>query len=357
MDTLDRFLVREFFSFFFIILLALAVLFLGIDFFANMWNLGLTMPKVFELYFYKLPAALQQFVPVACLMATLLVLTSMSRQNEVLALYSSGIGTFRLISTFIAVVATVSTVSFLMFDSLVPPLNKKQRLMVKGIDPALEHLMVAPHGGFWYRSGSLIYNVGRFDPATSRIDDLNAYVLSSSFHLIERIHAKHAHFSADEWVLEDGFSVRYPKDTHFPETSRFQTLKGIIPERPGDFKTLRIQEDMMRLKDLRQFINRNASYGLDTTAQRVHYHERVALVFAPLIFVLLGIPFALKPLKTQSTPKSIAFCFLVVFVYLLAFRLSLSIGKGGHIPPVVAGWAPNVLFMGFWVASVARRKS
>ena len=80
--------------------------------------------KILELYLYKMPAALQQFVPVACLMATLLVLTNMSRQNEVLALYSSGIGTIRLLSTFVAAVATISTVSFLSFDNLVPAFAK-----------------------------------------------------------------------------------------------------------------------------------------------------------------------------------------------------------------------------------------
>ena len=96
----------------------------------------------------------------------------------------------------------------------------------------------------------------------------------------------------------------------------------------------------MRLKDLRVYIRRNKAYGLDTTAQQVNYQERISLVFTPLVFVLLGIPFALQPLKSQSMPKSIAFCFLIVFIYLLMFRMSLSIGKSGIFPPIVAGWAP-----------------
>jgi len=254
------------------------------------------------------------------------------------------------------VVATVSTISFLVFDSLVPPLNKRLELLKKGLDPNKEEAVLLHRGGFWYRSGRLIYNVGHFTPETNTIDDLNIYLLSSSFQLMERIHAKTARYIEDDWILENGFVITYPHDTKFPLTTTFEKKRGIIPEQPSDFRTLRIQEEMMRLKELRKFIARNKSYGLDTTAQEVHYHERLALVFTPLVFVLLGLPFALKPLKTQTMPKSIAFCFLVVFLYLLTFRMTLSIGKGGHIPPLVAGWSTNLLFLIVASVLIARRE-
>src|SRR5580658_10507489 len=107
MDLLDRYLLREFITYFTLVLTGLALLYLGIDFLSKFWDMRMPTATVLTLYGYKIPAALNQFVPVACLMATLLVLTAMSRQNEVLALYSSGIGTYRLISTFVAVTATI----------------------------------------------------------------------------------------------------------------------------------------------------------------------------------------------------------------------------------------------------------
>jgi len=356
MDTLDRFLVREFLVYFFFILMGLATLFLGVDFLSKFSGFTLPAGKVLELYAYKLPAAFQQFLPVACLMATLLVVSHMSRQNEVLALYASGIGNMRLISTFIAVVATISTLSFLSFDSLVPAFAKKQYFVEKGVDPSQENNFVASQTGVWYRSGRLLYNVGRFVPEANRLEDVNAYLLSPSFRLLQKIHAKDAVFVDNDWELRNGFVVVYPRDTSFPMSETFKVKHGVIPEKPSDFKTLKVDVEMMRLKDLREYIHRNKAYGMDTTDEQVHYQERLALVFTPLVLVLLGIPFALKPLKSQSMPKSIAFCFLVVFVYLVMFRMTLSIGKGGHIPPVVAGWTPNVLFILFAGALIAKRE-
>lgn len=356
MDTLDRFLIREFLSFFFIVAFGVALLFLGIDFMSNLWRLGMPVERVVDLYLYKLPATIQQFIPLACLMATLLVLSSMSRQNEVLALYMSGVSTLRILSTFIAAVATISTISFLTFDSLVPSFNMKQLAIQKGLDPSQDLSLLNPKAGIWYRSRQLIYNVGRFVPQTNTLEDVSIYRLTSHFRMLESIHAKRAVFEDGDWTLRDGHVVQYPKESGFPVPLTFTARRGVIPEKPGDFKTLEIHEETMRLKDLRRFIARNTDFGLDTTAEQVHYHERVALVFAPLIFVLVGIPFALKPLKTYSMAKSVGLCFLLVFLYLLMFRMALSIGKGGHIPPVVAGWAANGVFLAIAGILILKRK-
>jgi|GEM_PF-1294125 len=355
MDTLDRFLIREFLSYFTIILLILTALYLGVDFLSRFWGLDKPLVHVLELYVYKTPAVVQQFVPVACLMAVLFVLTLMSRQNEVLALFAGGIGPFRLVSTFVAIVAVLSTCSFLSFDSLIPTFSKKQILLERGQSANGSASISYTPTGFWYRSGRLLYNVGRFHQENNTLEDINVFVLDSRFRLSQRLHSNTASFRDDQWVLEDGHSVNYPSDDPFPRAERFSSLTGIIPEKPSEFKNLVVEEKTMRLRDLRKYIERNSSYGLDTTAQQVSYHERLALIFTPLIFVLLAIPFALQPLKNYTLGKSVAFCMSIVFVFLIMFRFTLSIGKGGHIPPVVAGWSPNLLFLCLAIYRIWRR--
>ncbi len=347
MDTLDRYVVRETLVYLVLILLGLAVLFLGIDFLSNFWRSNQPLSSVALTYYYRLPSAIQLFVPVACLMATILVLTGMSRQNEVLALYASGVSTLRLLSTFVALIATVSAVSFLALDSIVPVFARKQILVARGLDPSSsENLASFNRSNFWYRSGRLAYNVGQFVPQTETLQDLKVYLFSNSFYLLERIQAKEATYEDGDWVLRDGTIVTYPPDSRYPLTIPFKTKRKVIPEKPADFKTLEVRDDTMKLRDLRQYISRNRQYGMDTTSQQVSYHERIALVFTPLILIFLSFPFAIKPLKTHSTAKSVTFCFAVVFLYLLASKLSISVGKGGHLSPWFAAWAPNLAFLG-----------
>jgi len=355
MDTLDRFLVREFLSYFLVVWVGLAFLYLGIDFFSRIWELNMPVSKVFELYSYKIPWALQQFVSVASLMGTLFVLTSMSKQNEVLALFASGIGLLRLVSTLVALVALISAFSFLLFDSLVPTFSKKELLLSRGMDPSQEEILAFNRSGFWYRSRRLIYRVGQFLPQTNTLQDVSVFVLTPSFKLVRKIWAREAKFVSNDWQLRDGFTINYPVDEPFPVEEAFTTKQGIIPEKPSDFKTLQVEESTMELKELRKYIERNRSYGLDTTAQEIGYHERIAMVFTPLIFLLLGIPLVTKPVKIPSMAKNVGICFLIVFLYLLMFRTALSIGKGGHIPPVIAAWVTNVFFVIAGMVLIMRR--
>jgi len=355
MDTLDRLLIKEFFLFFAVIWAALTSLYIGIDFFANFWSFTLPASQVLLAYAYQIPYAMYLFLPVACLMATLLELANMSRQNEIMALYTNGVGPLRIASTFVAAVATVSTVAFVVFDSTVPLLNKRRELVLQGLDPETDLTRFSPRGDIWYRNGRLVYNFGQFVPDTNRIDNLSVYRLDPTPAITEIIHGKQAHYVENEWVIRDGFSVKYARRDPFPTVDTFSTRKGVIPDKPTEFRTLKIQEDMMPLRELRKYIARNASYGLDTTAQRVTYHERTAFIFTPLVLILIGLPFALHPLKTHSMPRSVGFCFFVVFLFLLLFRLTLSMGKGGNLPPFIAGWAPNMLFVILSLVMLTRR--
>lgn len=343
MDILDRYILKEFLSYFLVVWAVLAVLFLAIDFFTRYWDLKLTIDRIAVLYLYQIPGVLQQFLPVAVLMATLLVLSTMSKQNEILALYLGGVSLWRLVSTFVAIVATLSTICFLFFDSWVPHFEKRRTLVRQGLNTADEHLLFFGNERFWYRSGGMIYNVGRYSPERNTLEDLNIYILDAQFQVYEQIQSRLARFVNEEWVLEDGWSVIYP-NTQFPKIMAFDRRSGVIPEKPSDFKTLRLDESMMQLKDLRRYISRNRAYGFDTTAQQVNYHERVALVFSPLIFVLFAIALSTQA-RQHSSIRSVSLCFVIIFAYLLLFRVFLSVGRGGHLPPVIAGWSVNGLFL------------
>ncbi|NBX91703.1 MAG: LptF/LptG family permease [Proteobacteria bacterium] len=357
MDTLDKYLVRELVIYFLLVLLGISALAVGIDFLSKFWSTGASFSRAMEIYAYKVPQALQQFVPVAALMATLLVVSNMARQNEILALYAAGLSNIRLISTFVAVVASLSTLAFLIFDPLIPIFEGKRVILEKGGSPDKSSSIQIDSNpsSFWYRSDQLIYNVGAFYSQSNTLRDLKVYFLGTDFQILKKIEAKKALFEDGDWTLEDGIVVDYPIDNPFPESHLFFKMRGVIPEKPSDYKTLKVEETTMRLRDLRRFIERSQRYGVDTTLQKVSYHERVAHVFSPLIFVLLGLAFSLNPLKTQSAAKGVALSFLLVFIYLILSRMTISVGKGGLIPAFVAAWLPNMLFLSFAGLKIMRR--
>ena len=307
MDTLDKYLIRELVIYFLLVLIGISALAVGVDFLSKFWSAGVPFSQAMEIYLYKIPKAVQQFVPVAALMATLLVLSTMSRSNEILALYTGGISPVRIVSTFVAAIATLSTFAFLIFDPLLPLFEKKRTQAELGkSSPQMTQIQGdGSRYGFWYRSNDLIYHVGTFNSKTNTLQDLNLYFLGPDFQILKKIQAKGARFEEGDWVLRDGMLVEYPLEDPFPKNTAFTEMREVIREKPGDYQTVEVEETTMRLRDLRKFIERSHRYGVDMTLQRVSYHERVAHVFSPLILMIpRGRPFLRDRRKAEGNSSS-----------------------------------------------------
>ncbi len=46
-----------------------------------------------------------------------------------------------------------------------------------------------------------------------------------------------------------------------------------------------------------------------------------------------------------------------VLIYLLSVRISQGLGVGGVMPPAVAAWLPNLLFLGIGVALLSKART
>jgi hypothetical protein len=110
----------------------------------------------------------------------------------------------------------------------------------------------------------LLYSVGRFVPESSLLMRIDVYVLSPTFHLLQRIHAR---FDGGDWKLEDGYTISYLSESPFPVYKPFELKSHVIPEKPSGYRTLKVDEETMRhmrLRELRMYINRNKGCGFDT---------------------------------------------------------------------------------------------
>ncbi len=340
MDILDRYIIKSFFSFFFLIAVGLIILFIGIDFLNNMWGSSLPLSKLSLLYFLKIPETFQLFLPLTVLMTTMLVLSSMSSHNEILTLYINGIGLKRILITLLILVLTIIIVTFTVLDHLIPVATKKQIFIKEGKNQLQE--LYGYRTGVWYRSKDRIYNFSRYIGATNTLENVSIYILDSNDKIKKIVYAKNAIYKNNDWFISDGKTVYY--DSSFPRIEKFTDISGFILENPTDFKTFEVNEKVMTLKSLKTYVNKNKNYGLNVINEEIAFHLRIASVFSPIILMFFGIIFFINPLRTLSTSKSVGICFLLTFVYYLIQRFSVSTAKVGYISPIIAAWFSNFLF-------------
>jgi lipopolysaccharide export LptBFGC system permease protein LptF len=93
--------------------------------------------------------------------------------------------------------------------------------------------------------------------------------------------------------------------------------------------------------------------GYDIQELSVELHAKTALPLVSLTMVILGLPFCFR-LGRRGSLYGIGVATVLVGVFLLVFAASNALGGAGLIPPVLAAWAPNILFAGSGVYLLLR---
>ena len=81
----------------------------------------------------------------------------------------------------------------------------------------------------------------------------------------------------------------------------------------------------------------------DVVKQQVALWRKVSFPFVTIIMTLLAVPFAVT-IGRSGAMAGIAAAIAIAIVYWTAISVFAAMGAGGVITPLLAAWAPNLLF-------------
>lgn len=88
-------------------------------------------------------------------------------------------------------------------------------------------------------------------------------------------------------------------------------------------------------------------------AYQVEIHKKFTLAMAIVVFVLLGAPIALR-FPRGGVGLVIGVSLVVFAFYYICLIAGETMADGGYVPPVIAMWAPNIIFAAVGLALLAR---
>ena len=176
------------------------------------------------------------------------------------------------------------------------------------------------------------------------------FELSPDFQLIRRVDAREAKWENGRWWLKDGYVSHIRPDGNF-QLDPFASLALDLEEKPSDLARVVRESEEMNSADLRDYIAKLVKSGVNSIRYQVDLAAKGSMAFVSAVMALIGIGFALRTGKGGVMALT-GGCIAVAVSYWLLFSLSISLGRGGVLPPVVAAWLPNALFSAAGLASV-----
>ncbi|MFW6147514.1 MAG: LPS export ABC transporter permease LptG [Thermodesulfobacteriota bacterium] len=350
MKIINRYLLKEFFGLFFLSLLAFLMIYVVIDFFGKIdkfLRAGASLGVAVSYFLYQTPFIIQQMIPIAVLISVMLMLGIMNKNNEILALKSSGLSLFNVAYPLIVVSLIIGASSFFLSESFVPITSAKandiwNKKIEKGHSQGtytLSHL--------WYKGKHSIYRIRTYDRRTRTIEGLSIFFFDKDFNLRRRIDAKKATWTEQGWLLSKGLIQEIHPDGSRRSTQVTSRL-AYLPETPENFERAMKSLEEMSFWELRDYTEKIRQEGYDATRSEVELNTKMAFPLISVVLTLVGIPLAFKKRK-GGIPLSITLAIGISFLYLLAFGLSRSLALSGVLPPLLGAWLANLLFLPFGI--------
>jgi lipopolysaccharide export system permease protein len=303
----------------------------------------------------KLPEMVGQTAPFSILMATLLTLGLLSRNSEITAMRSCGISLYS-ISLPMLVLGFCASILMLVNTELIVPKSYErmewiERVAIKkqGVNAAFKK------NNIWFRSDAMIIQAQMFDPDEKILKGVIIWTLDEAMKPVSRINAASAEFVGGTWSLKKAVVKDFSSGQGF-KLQKVTQMDITLNLKVDDLKVLDNNADNMSYRRLREYADTLSRGGYQAFRYLTLMHAKLSAPFAAFVMVILGIPFALRNSRSGGIALGIGASVGIGFAYFIVNAVLLSYGRSGVLPPIVAAWGTNLIFVagGIWLAMTVK---
>ncbi|HTZ40174.1 MAG TPA: LPS export ABC transporter permease LptF [Syntrophales bacterium] len=316
-----------------------------------MINKGVQFTDILKLIVFLMPALLLFTIPLALIIAILIAIGRLSRDNEFTVMQACGLSFHKiagpvLAAALIAFLMTAVTTFFLIPKGNMAAKNLlywivKQKASVgikekvfsddfQGIVLYADRIPV--NGDFM--EGVLLYEQ-RTTEEPNMIIASKGYLISNpeSFIVTLRLENGSIH------TVDPGFK-NYKKVDFSTYDVRLDFKGSAADQERVKFSKL----DEMTLWELQEQMNKTDTEGPTPRELMIEFNQRLASPFTCLIFAMLGIPLGVQSSRSGKM-RGFTIGLGLVMVYYVFLLYGKALGETGVIPPALGVWTPNVVFM------------
>ncbi|ABL66038.1 LptF/LptG family permease [Chlorobium phaeobacteroides] len=347
MKLLDRYIFRQFAVSFFFASAAFIALFILISMVENLdefIDLGIGPGKITGYYLSSIPSTLMVTSPVAALLSAILVAGKLSAMSELSAIKSAGISLKQLLKPFVLGGTIICSINMLNSCWLGPAaaadkiafertsFNRTQNLQANSNMHILE-------------SGNRIVSIGELLINQSKglhisIEQFNGTRLSTRMDAPEMIFDQNVH----KWVLKETSSRSFTGNNEQYHLNPGNDTLGMAMSLKS-LRKLNVQPDEMNILEHYRYTREKDKAGFSGLDRaKVKLHAKIALPFASLISILIGVPLSTIR-KRGGKAAEFSITLFIGFLYLGLQKTIATIGYTGLLEPWIAAWLPNMLFL------------
>ena len=356
LTTIHRYLTKELLKYFCFVLMAVVGIYLAVDFFEKVddfLDAKVPLSSLVAFFALRIPFIIAQVTPVGVLLAVLIVFGLMVRNNEIVALKSGGV---RISGLFRPVLVTGLAFSVLVFffSEVLVPMTMVRANKIWRSDVRKGSAVASKKKDVWIKGNRSISHIAYFNPSDKTIFGVTLNYFDGRFRLVRRVDAQKGIFTGDRWRLFNVVEQDLLTEDGSYEVSCLEEIPAKLDFVPEDLLTVVKKPEEMSYSELAAYIHKVEEEGYDATSYRVDLIGKISFPFVCVIMSLVGTGLAFWRKKKEGFAGSIVAGIGMAFVYWTLHSFCLSLGYGAMLPPIIAAWLTNGLFVCFGVVTLLK---
>lgn len=289
----------------------------------------------------RTPQIIANFLPFSVLLGTIIALSQLNQNSEVIAMKSSGLSAHQVLAPLILAAFGVALVSFAFNDRVVSRASATLDHWKK-IGYAPLPVDRGDRVNVWVRDGDDLLSARQVSGlgVAVRLHDVTLYDRSEgTLHAI--IRAARGQREGDGWRI--GPAVRFDVATgQVTQLGAILIGRGV---RPDQFTLSNVNAEGLSFSALDRAINDLRDAGRPTKALEGSLWHKLSAPLSSVLMPLLGAVAAFGLARSGKLFIRAVIGMMLGFLYFMADNFALALGNLGVYPPWLAAWAPFLLFL------------
>lgn len=319
-----------------------------VELFMNIWKYlynNVPAGMVLHILALYLPKTLTFSLPLAMLFATCYTLCILSTQNELVALFASGISYIRAMIPLIILSFVMSVAFFAFEDKVVVPSYKKYQDLKNSVLHTEKNLN-SDNIVIRSRDGQIIYKADIYEDSVKRLHGVLIVIRNEDHSLDSIIKAVSANWNEDlgYWALSSPTCYLFDETGELKYMPLSHEKEKLLDEKPDTFRNNKVDVETVSIKEAREYIDYLKRTGLPSGEAQSVYYKKFSFPYVILIVTILAIGLSGRWRRNVIIISMILSLGASVLFYVLQM-VTMLMAKFGFVTPIAGAWFPVVVFL------------
>ena len=359
LKTIDRMILRQFIPTLLVSVLFFVLILELVDLFANLWryiNNGVTIMQMLQVFIYYIPKCVTFSLPMALLFSVSYTLGNYYSNNELIAVFGSGISLFRFVITLIIFGLLISLGTFFFEERVVIDTFKTKNELSNNLLRQTQSLN-NNNPTVIDNNGRVIYSADFYNDRDITLSNVIVIQKNTDGSLSQTINSEWAEWNEKDQLWEFHRCRRYffNEDTGFYNVDYSEVYTHPeIDTAPFTFRKVVRNVDEMKIEDAKLWISALKKAGLPYSEALTAYYKRFSFSLTPFIVCLLSSAIGGR-FRKNILLMSLLTSLIISVVYYVMQMVFTILANLGYISPAAGAWIPFIFFcaIGYFLYRIA----